>query len=206
MAKQKKRIEVSLLQEMTLQNERLRQVTEQWGSAAYYDRVLKRRAEGKVTWNWGAFFFGAFWLTMHKMYTRAIFRLVLDFGSGLLCSGAYLGALYGFGQKGFINFTVLRLFLALPLVYTLVQNLIFGLYGNRWLFNDLLSKLDQGANPRERPLVHHVFPIILIAVCQVAGLCFPWGKFAETTGSWAVLIFSCLGLCLVVYLWPLVIL
>lgn len=185
------------------QDERLRQVTKQWGTAAYYDRVLKRRAEGKDTWNWGAFFFGELWLIMHKMYTKAILWFFIFFGFVVL---HLLAGVELYKQQN-LNF---KIYFTIPYVYVLVQSLIFGRYGNRWLFKDINNKLDKGADPSKRPFVNNALPLIFSTHFYVIGARLPWDKAAEAIGeathSWYAYYLFSIVIHMVTYFWSLVVL
>lgn len=52
--------------------------------------VDKFRKGKKISWNWGGFFFGAYYLFFRKMYKEGIFAMVVSLASSLVVNGLYV--------------------------------------------------------------------------------------------------------------------
>lgn len=132
---------------MMTRNDDIRKIITRWGTESYYANVFPKTSEGKLTWNWAAALFPFYWLIMHKMYHQA--GVLGLFALGVSCFGNLLSVSLGL--------------LASPVESVLdgiifcVLALYFGLYGNRLLFNDLIKKLQRGANPDTYAFVNNMW-------------------------------------------------
>lgn len=88
------------------------------GDDDYYAEVMTK----DFSWNWGAFFLGAFWLAYRKMYLFTLLYIVI------------IAAIYSIVPSGYVT----------GIAVTIITAIILGAFGNKLYLTHAENKIKRG--------------------------------------------------------------
>lgn len=97
-------------------------------NSKYYLDAFKKLDEGRISWNWAAFFLQGMWMFYRKMYLYGLFSLILDFATFFVIMSS----------------PSIRTAFGLSFICNIAYKCLYGYFGNRIYYSVVKERIADG--------------------------------------------------------------